>query len=111
MSHFDLRRFKAIPDLRPRIFFFAWADFDHFFSSFNLLIYSPTILSSSQNWETGRRGMAVLTGREVDGIRTTSRFLSKVDFFPPFQSWLKRPKEGFDPHSEHLEITEFQVDE
>ena len=53
--------------------------------------------------------MAVLTRREVeDGVKTTLRFLSKVEFF---LSWIKRYKEGFNPHSETLDIIGSQVDE
>ena len=44
-------------------------------------------------------------------MRATLRFLPKVDFFPFFRSWLKWSKEGFDPHSEHLETIGSQVEE
>ena len=54
-SHFDLRRFKAIPDLPPTILFYTLAAFDFFFSYFNLIIYPPAILPCSQNWEKARR--------------------------------------------------------
>ena len=55
--------------------------------------------------------MAVLTRRELDhGVRATLRFLSNLEFFPLFRSWLKRSKGGFDPHSEDLNIIESQVD-
>ena len=49
MSHFDLSRIKAIPDLPSRISFYKLAAFDYFFSYFNLIIYPPAILPSSQN--------------------------------------------------------------
>ena len=39
MSHFDLCRFKAIPDLSSTIFFYTVAAFDCFFSYFNLIIH------------------------------------------------------------------------
>ena len=55
MSHFDLRRLKAIPDLPSTIFFYTLAAFDYFFSYFNLIIYPPAILPCSQNWEKARR--------------------------------------------------------
>ena len=51
MSHLVLRRFKAIPDLPSRIVFYTLAAFDYFFSFFNLIIYPPAILPSSQNLE------------------------------------------------------------
>ena len=55
MSHFVLRRFKVIPDLHLRLFFYTWAAFDYFFSYSNLIIYPPAIFPSSQNWEKARR--------------------------------------------------------
>ena len=58
------------------------------------------------------QGMAVLTRREVDhGVSATLRFLSKVEFFPFFRTWLKQFKEGFSPHSEHLKTIDFLIDE
>ena len=55
MSYFDLRRFKAIPDLPSRIFFHKLAAFDYFFSYFDLIIYPPAIFAWSQNWEKARK--------------------------------------------------------
>ena len=56
--------------------------------------------------------MAVLTRRKVDhGIWAMLRFLSKIEFLLFFQSRSERSKEGFDPHSERLEILERQGDE
>ena len=56
--------------------------------------------------------MAVLTRRELDdGVKETLKFLSKVEFFPFFRSWFERPKEEFNPYSEHFKTIEFQVDE
>ena len=51
MSHFDLRRFKAIPDLPSRIVFYTLAAFDYFFSYFDLIVYPPAILPCFQNSE------------------------------------------------------------
>ena len=36
-------------------FFYTLSAFDYFFSNFNLIIYPPAILPSSQNWEKARR--------------------------------------------------------
>ena len=36
---------------------------------------------------------------------------TKVESFPLFQCWFKRPKEGFNLHCEHLIRIESQVDE
>ena len=56
--------------------------------------------------------MAVLTRREVDdGVRARLRLLSKVEFRPFFQCWLKGSKEEFDPYSEDLRTIDSQVDE
>ena len=55
MSHFDLRRCNAIPDLPSRIFFCTLAAFDYFFSYFNSIIYPPAILPCSQDWEKAHR--------------------------------------------------------
>ena len=55
MSHFDLRRFKAIPDLLSIIFFCSLPVFNCLFSYFDLIIYPSAILPSSQNWEKARR--------------------------------------------------------
>ena len=55
MSHFDLRRFKAISDLPSRIFLYTLAAFDYFFSYFNLIVYPSDILPCSQNWAETRR--------------------------------------------------------
>ena len=55
MSHFDLRRFEAIPDLPFENFFHTLPAFDHFFSYSNLIIYPSAILLSSQNSEKARR--------------------------------------------------------
>ena len=111
MSHFDLRRFKAIPDLPSTIFFYALAIFDYFFSYCNLIIYSPAVLPCSQKLKENTQGMAVLTRREVDaGVRATLRLLSEVDFFSFFRSWFNGSKEGLDPHSEQLKPIESQVD-
>ena len=60
MSHFDLRRVKAIPDLHSRIFLYTLAAFDYFFSYFNLIIYPPSILPCSQNWEKARGKWQIL---------------------------------------------------
>ena len=85
MSHFDLRRFKAIPDLPPSMFFYTLAASDYFVSYFNLIIYPPAILPLFSKLRESRQGMAVLTRREVEhGVRATLRFLSKVEFFPFF---------------------------
>ena len=55
MSHFDLRRFNAIPDLSLKIFFYALTTSDSFLSYFDLIIYPPAILPCSQNWEEASR--------------------------------------------------------
>ena len=66
--------------------------------------YSPLFLELRE----ARREWQCLTRREVDdGIKATLRlFLSTVEFFPFFRSWLIRSEEGFDPHSEDLKIVE-----
>ena len=96
MSHFDLRRFEAIPDLPSSSFFDTLPAFDYFFSYFISIIYSsPIFLLFSKLRESTQR-MAILTRREVDdGPRATLRFLSKVDSFPLFQSWFKGSEERF----------------
>ena len=48
MSHFDLRRFKAIPHLPLTIVFNTLAAFDYFFSYFILIIYPFAVLLCSQ---------------------------------------------------------------
>ena len=111
MSHFDLRLFKAIPDLPSRIVFYTLAAFDYFFSYFNFIIYPSAILLLFSEWRESTQRMACLTRREVDdGVRATLKFLSKVDFLPYFRSWLKRSKEGSNLHSEHLKTIESQFD-
>ena len=55
MSQFDLRRFKAIPDLPSRMFFYTLAAFDYFFSYFTLIVYPPAILLCPQNWKEARK--------------------------------------------------------
>ena len=55
MSHFDLCRFKAIPDLSCEFFCCGLAIFDHFSFYFDLIICPPAILPSSQNREKARR--------------------------------------------------------
>ena len=77
MSNFDLRRFKAIPDLPSRIFLYSLTP---------STISSPTLAQSSIHLlfspllklRESMQGRAVLTRREVDdGVRTTLRsFLS-----------------------------------
>ena len=110
MSHFDLRRFKAIPDLPSRIcFFYTLAAFDYSFSHVNLIIYPPTKppppLFSKLREST--QGIAVLIRGQVDdGVRVTLRFLSKVEVFNFFRSWFKRSKKEFNVHNEYLKITE-----
>ena len=79
MSHFDLRRFKAIPDLTSRILFGASAVFDYFFSCFDFnhlsTCYPSPVLKAE---EKARWEWQVLTRREVDdGVRATLRFLAK----------------------------------
>ena len=107
MSHFDLRLLKAIPDLPSTIFFYTLAAFDYFFSYFDLIIYPPAILPSSQIWKKKHAKKDSFDWREVDdGVKATLRFLSKVDFFPFFRSWLESSKEEFDPHGEDLNITD-----
>ena len=69
---------------------------------YNLIIYPPAFLPLFSKLRESTQGMAVLTRREVDnGVRATSRFLSKFDFFPFFRSWLKRSKEGSNPPPPH----------
>ena len=94
------------------MFFYALAAFDYFFSYSNLIIYPPAILPCSQNWEKARREWQFrLEGKlvMVQGRRWGS--FQKLTFFPFFRSSFERPKEGFNPHSEHLNIIKFQVDE
>ena len=92
MSHFDLRRFKAIPDLPSRIVFCTFAAFNYFYptliqSSIHLL-FSPVL-----KIEKTHAGNGSFNLKEVDdGVRATLRFLSKVESFPFFRSWLKRFK-------------------
>ena len=84
MSHFDLRRFKATPDLPSRFFFYTLAAFDYFFSYFSLIICPPAILPSSQNWEKARREwqfwlegkFIMVEGRRWGSFRRLSFFLS-----------------------------------
>ena len=88
MSHSDLRRFNAIPDLSSRIFPYTLVAFDRFFSYCNLIIYPPAILPCSQNWEEAHWKWLVLIPREVDdGARAMLRFLSKAESFPFFWCW------------------------
>ena len=83
MSHFDLRRFKAIPDLLSKIFFYKSTAFHYFFPYFNLIIYPPAILPSSQNWEKARREwqfwlegkLMMVWGRRWDSFQKLTFFL------------------------------------
>ena len=84
-----------------------WLAFENFFlhiSGFRLFLllylnhpstcYSPLLSKLRESMQ----GMAVLTWRKVDhGIRATLRVLSRVNFFPFFRSWFKRPEEEFSP--------------
>ena len=112
MSHFDLRRFKAIvPDFPSKILSYALTAFDYFLSYFNLIIYPPAISPPLSKLRESMQGMAVLTRREVDrGVRAPLTFPSKVDFFPFFRSWRKLSKEWFNPHSKHFETIEYHDD-
>ena len=61
--------------------------------------YSPLFSKLRESTQ----GMAVLTRREVEeSVRATLRFASRSEFPPFFRSWLKRHKEGYNPHSEPL---------
>ena len=55
MIHCDLRPFKAILDLSPRIFFYTLAAFDYLSPYFNLIIFPSAILPCSQKWAKARR--------------------------------------------------------
>ena len=112
MSHFDLRRFKAIPDLPSTIFFLYISGLRLFLLQLQLnrqcTCYSP--LFSKLREDTP--GMAVLTRREVDDSgRAAFRFLSKVEIFPFFQSWFKQSKGVFNLLSEDFKTIEAEVDE
>ena len=55
MTHFDLCRFKAIPDWPLRNFYYMLAAFNYFFSYSDLIIYPPALFPCSQNWDKARR--------------------------------------------------------
>ena len=114
MSHFDPRRFKVIPDLPLRIFFYTSPAFDYFFSYSDSIIYPPAILPCSQNWEKARREwqswlegkLMMVWGRRRGSFRKLTFFLSsglgwnglKKNWTPP-------------PHGEDIKRFESQVDE
>ena len=54
--------------------------------------------------------MVLFARREIDrAVRASLRFLSKIESFPSFRSWLKRSSKGFNLRSEHLEVIESPV--
>ena len=81
MSHFDLRRFKAIPDLPLRILFYASAVFEYFISYFNLIVYPPAILP----WKHCHGDPSVSHVRYIGlsylYLMQISIYVSKADFF------------------------------
>ena len=83
-------------------FFYTLAPFDYFFSYFRLILYPPAILPRSQNWKKTRSFDSEGKLMMVWGRRWG--FFQKFTFCPFFLSLLKRSREGFDPHREHLKL-------
>ena len=79
----SLIRFKAISDLSSRIFSSTLTAFDFFFSFFNMIIYPPSMLSCSRNWEKARREW------RFDSKGSWSWCEGDVEV--PFESWLFFP--------------------
>ena len=93
-------------------FSFGSAALDYFFLYFNLIIYPPATILCFPNWEKARKEWKAWLGGKLIKlyVRAPSRFFSKFEFIPLFQSWLKRSNKGFNLHSVHLKIIESFVD-
>ena len=112
VCHFGMGRFSALFWLVFQNFSFGSAAFDCFFFYYNLITHPPATVLSFSKLRESTPGVEVLTRSQVDyAVRAPSRFFSKFQFIPLFQSRLKRSNKGFNLHSVHLKIIESFVDE